>query len=162
MSSPPQYSLKYAPRDKSHMISQKGVFYEVTKEKKLLWTDEKGKDFIFQSEQELDIFVEKHSHEYNRSIPISTTDNIPGKIVKEYKGIVYASSSELAGYQKQQTRIVRNVENVLAELEIQAIKIGANAVIGVQIAANNSTGMALNILGSSDSITLIATAVIIE
>ena len=144
------------------MISEKGHFYEVTKDGKSLWTDGNDKDFIFESEQELDIFVEKYAYEYNRSIPISTTDSIPGKIIKDYKGIVYASSSELAGYQKQQTRIVRNVQNVLNELEIQAKKLGANAVIGVNIAANNSTGMALNILGSSDSITLIATAVVIE
>jgi uncharacterized protein YbjQ (UPF0145 family) len=53
------------------------------------------------------------------------------------------------------------LERVLQALENEAIRIGANALVGINITANSSTGTALNLLGSSDSITVIGTAVLV-
>lgn len=104
------------------MISAKGHFYEISKNKKLIWEDFKGNQHEFNTEEKLDEFVENHMNNWNSSIIMTSTEFVPGKTIKEYKGLVYASSSELAGYQKQQTRLKRNTENVLKELEVEAIK----------------------------------------
>lgn len=98
---------------------------------------------------------------YKSSIPMTTTSEIQNKVIKEYKGIVYSSSSQIAGLEKQQTRMKIGLERVLQALENEALGIGANAVVGINITANSSTGTALNILGSSDSITVIGTAVLV-
>ena len=94
-------------------------------------------------------------------IYISSIDNVPGKKTKEFKGIVFASVSELAAFEKQQSRLIRSTYGVLKSLESQAIDLGANAVVGIRIAANNSTGTAWS-GGSSDSLTAIGTAVVVE
>lgn len=93
-------------------------------------------------------------------IYISTIDNVPGKKTIEYKGVVYASVSEVAAFEKQQSRLMRSTHGVLKSLEAQALILGANAVVGISIAANNSTGTAWS-GGSSDSLTAIGTAVVV-
>jgi uncharacterized protein YbjQ (UPF0145 family) len=94
---------------------------------------------------------------------LTTTDSIPGKKVLEYKRIVFSSSSEMSslGSGAQHDRLVRSTYAALKSLEIQAQELGANAVIGISIEANNSTGTGLT-GGSSDSITATGTAVVIE
>ena len=95
-------------------------------------------------------------------LPISTISTIPGKNIIEYKGLVYSSISEVAGLQKQQTRLQRSIEVAFQEIDEQAFKIGANAIVGLFVAINNSTGAAINVMGSSDAVTVLGTAVVID
>ena len=94
---------------------------------------------------------------------LTTTDSVPGKKVLEYKRIVFSSSSEQSGLGSgaQHDRLLRSTQAALKSLESQAQALGANAVIGISIVANNSTGTGLT-GGSSESITATGTAVVIE
>jgi len=95
-------------------------------------------------------------------IIMTTTPDIPGKEIKEYKRILFSSSSELAGHNRQATRLRKTAESALAGLEEQAISIGANAIIGITISANSSQGGSAAFFGSSDAIIAMGTAVVVE
>lgn len=95
-------------------------------------------------------------------IILTTTDSIPGRNIKEYKRILFASSSELGGFNRQSTRLTKTAENALLSLQEQALSIGANAIIGVTVSANSSQGGSAALFGSSDAIIAVGTAVVIE
>lgn len=98
------------------------------------------------------------------NLKIFTVDNLSQHIVEDELGLVSGSSSKLAlwGLSKQSKRLDSSYEIALFNLKYEAAMIGANAIIGLRFALNNSTGSALNIAGSSEAIMLIGTAVIIR
>lgn len=80
---------------------------------------------------------------------ITTTPQIEGKQIKEYKGIVFGEvvngvdfikdftagiTNILGGRSKSyESELVEARQNALAELETRAFEIGANAVVGIDI-----------------------------
>ena len=98
----------------------------------------------------------------NFRILMTTTPEIAGKKIIEIKRILISSSSELGGLNKQSTRLKNAAEVALLGLEKQAIEIGANAIVGITMAANSSQGGSSALFGSSDAIIAIGTAVVIE
>jgi uncharacterized protein YbjQ (UPF0145 family) len=82
------------------------------------------------------------------------------KVVEEL-GLVFGNSSKQAfwGLSTQANRLSRAYEAALANLKYDAALMGADAVIGVTFALNNSTGSAALIAGSSEAVMLLGTAV---
>lgn len=82
--------------------------------------------------------------------------------VKEELGIVFGNSSKQAfwGLSTQANRLSRAYDAALLNLKYDAAALGADAVIGVTFALNNSTGSsAVIIAGSSEAVMLLGTAV---
>ena len=102
---------------------------------------------------------------------ITTTDNIIGKSIKEYRGIVFGEVSNGINYAKDYAIAFRNITGGRsAELEDELIStradainemigraetVGANAVIGVKIDYETMNGTMLVVIASG-------TAVIVE
>jgi len=95
------------------------------------------------------------------NLKVFTLDGLSGYEIIDEIGLVSGSSSKLAlwGLSKQSKRLESSYEIALFNLKSEAALLGANAVIGLRIALNNSTGSALNIAGSSEAVMLIGTAV---
>ncbi len=93
---------------------------------------------------------------------LTTTQEIPGQKIKKILRIVFASSSEVAGLNRQETRLRKTAESALIGLEKQAIEIGANAIIGITVSANSSQGGSSALFGSSDAVLAMGTAVLLE
>lgn len=88
-----------------------------------------------------------------------------GLNIEEVFGIVFGNSSKQAfwGLSTQADRLSRAYDAALLNLKYGAVLLGANAVVGVTFALNNSTGSsAVGIAGSSEAVMLIGTAVRIQ
>lgn len=92
---------------------------------------------------------------------VFTVSNPTSLLVTEEIGIVFGNSSKQAfwGLSTQANRLSRAYEVALINLKYDAAELGADAVIGVTFALNNSTGSSAKIAGSSDSVMLLGTAV---
>jgi uncharacterized protein YbjQ (UPF0145 family) len=91
------------------------------------------------------------------------TTELPGTLkVSESLGLVFGSSSKQAfwGFSTQSNRLTRAYEVALADMKYEAAAIGANAIVAIRFALNNSTGSAAALAGSSEAVVLIGTAVI--
>lgn len=68
---------------------------------------------------------------------ISTTDNIEGKKISEYLGIVSSSSYIIAGGfpKKLNEKWSETIAKCQAEITAQAAKMNANAIVGVSMGA---------------------------
>jgi uncharacterized protein YbjQ (UPF0145 family) len=86
--------------------------------------------------------------------PISVT-------VSEEIGLVFGNSSKQAfwGLSTQANRLSRAYEDALLGMKYDAATMGADAVLGVHFALNNSTGSSSKIAGSSEAVMLLGTAV---
>ncbi len=93
------------------------------------------------------------------------TTELPGHLkVSESKGLVFGSSSKQAfwGFSTQANRLTRAYEVALADMKHEAALKGANAIVAIRFALNNSTGSAAAIAGSSEAVVLIGTAVVTQ
>jgi uncharacterized protein YbjQ (UPF0145 family) len=95
------------------------------------------------------------------SIYLSTLTGPPDIEVEKTLGIVFGSSSRIAwGFNKQADRLSAAMEAAIFDLEDQVLARGGNAAIGVSFALNSSTGGASNILGASEGVMVLGTAVL--
>jgi len=91
-----------------------------------------------------------------------TLETPPGLVLEESFGLVFGNSSKQAfwGLSTQANRLSRAYEAAYASLRFDAASVGANAVLGIRFALNNSTGSsAAGIAGSSEAVMLLGTAV---
>ncbi len=96
------------------------------------------------------------------NIKVFTTHNPVSIQVQSELGLVFGNSSKQAfwGLSSQANRLSRAYEVALQNLKYDAAVMGADAVIGVSFALNNSTGSgAMLITGSSEAVMLLGTAV---
>lgn len=94
-------------------------------------------------------------------LPIFTT-NSPMSLGQYVEvGLVFGTSSKVAfwGLSKQSDRLTSAYQVALANLRFEAASLGADAVVGVTFALNNSTGSAAVLGGSSEAVMLLGTAV---
>ena len=94
----------------------------------------------------------------------TTPSSVTGTIKQEF-GLVFGNSSKQAfwGLSTQADRLSRAYDAALSNLRYDAAALGANAVVGIQFALNNSTGSGAQIItGSSEAVMLLGTAVTIE
>ena len=99
---------------------------------------------------------------YDFKILMTTTAEIPGRKIKKVIRIIVASSSQIAGLNRQATRLYKTAESSLIALENIALAVGANAVVGVTFSANSSQGGSAALFGSSDAVIAMGTAVLLE
>jgi len=93
---------------------------------------------------------------------VTTTNDISGKRIVEYKGIVFGEVFDLAGTGWTNSTIIDNCEGALIKsknlaldkLKENAFKIGANAIVGVSFV--------FNYIGHSVSVSATGTAVVVE
>lgn len=99
--------------------------------------------------------------EFALQIQVFTTENPMSIQVENEIGIVFGNSSVQAfwGMSTQANRLSRAYEAALANLMFNAKALGADAVIGVRFALNNSTGSSAVLAGSSEAVMLLGTAV---
>ena len=85
---------------------------------------------------------------------------VTAKINREL-GLVFGNSSKQAfwGLSTQADRLTRAYEAALDNLRYDAAHRGANAIVGITFALNNSTGSSSSIAGSSEAVMLLGTAV---
>ena len=96
------------------------------------------------------------------NIKVFTTLNPVSLQVKSELGLVFGNSSKQAfwGLSSQANRLSRAYEAALLNLKYDAAVMGADAVIGVSFALNNSTGSGTTLItGSSEAVMLLGTAV---
>jgi uncharacterized protein YbjQ (UPF0145 family) len=101
--------------------------------------------------------------ELAQNIVCHTVESPPDLEITESIGLVFGNSSKQAfwGLSTQANRLSRAYEAALANLRFDAAAMGANAVVGVRFALNNSTGSAAAVLtGSSEAVMLLGTAVV--
>ena len=99
----------------------------------------------------------------SKNVRCFTTDSpTAAKIIDEH-GLVFGNSSKLAfwGLSTQADRLSRAYDAALANLRYDTAALGANGVVGIRFALNNSTGATL-IVGSSEAVMLLGTAVTIK
>jgi uncharacterized protein YbjQ (UPF0145 family) len=94
-------------------------------------------------------------------ILVFSTENPVSIQVESEVGLVFGNSSVQAffGLSNQANRLSRAYEAALAHMKYNASQLGADAVIGVNFALNNSTGSAAVLAGSSEAVMLLGTAV---
>jgi uncharacterized protein YbjQ (UPF0145 family) len=96
------------------------------------------------------------------AIKVFTTLNPVSIDVRTELGLVFGNSSKQAfwGLSTQANRLSRAYEAALQNLKYDAALMGADAVIGVTFALNNSTGSGATLItGSSEAVMLLGTAV---
>ena len=78
----------------------------------------------------------------SKSVQCFTTDNPATGVIQKELGLIFGASSKLAfwGLSTQADRLTRAYEAALSDLRYEAAVAGANAVIGIRFALNNSTG----------------------
>jgi len=114
-------------------------------------------------QQELEAAEFQRFMEEAENIACFTVDSPPGLAIKESIGLVFGNSSKQAfwGLSTQANRLSRAYEVAYANLKFDAASLGANAVVGVRFALNNSTGSAaVGLAGSSEAVMLLGTAVV--
>lgn len=96
-------------------------------------------------------------------IIVTSLHQLPGVSIVEILDVIFATTSSIAlGLNKQSTRLERVMDTAMLELKIQAEMLGADAVVGLQFALNNSEGAGAlvgNLGGSSEAVLLMGTAV---
>ncbi len=93
---------------------------------------------------------------------VSTLDSVPEGQVIQSLGLVFGNSSKQAfwGFSTQANRLSRAYDAALINMKYEAASIGADAVVAVKFALNNSSGSANKLLtGSSEAVMLLGTAV---
>jgi uncharacterized protein YbjQ (UPF0145 family) len=103
--------------------------------------------------------------ELSKSVQCFTTDVPVSRGIKREFGLVFGTSSKQAfwGLSTQADRLNRAYDAALSNLRYEAAALGANAVIGIRFALNNSTGSGNTLItGSSEAVMLLGTAVVIE
>ena len=101
--------------------------------------------------------------ERSESIQVFTTLSPIGLTIESELGLVFGNSSKQAfwGLSTQANRLSRAYEAALINLKYDAALLGANAVVGVSFALNNSSGSGNKLIaGSSEAVMLLGTAVI--
>jgi uncharacterized protein YbjQ (UPF0145 family) len=98
---------------------------------------------------------------FAKELQVFTTENPRSIQVESEVGIVFGNSSVQAfwGFSTQANRLSRAYEAALANLKFNAKELGADAVVGVRFALNNSTGSSAALAGSSEAVMLLGTAV---
>lgn len=99
----------------------------------------------------------------SESVQVYTTLSPSGMQIESELGLVFGNSSKQAfwGLSTQANRLSRAYEAALINLKYDAALLGANAVVGVSFALNNSTGSGNKLIaGSSEAVMLLGTAVI--
>ena len=95
------------------------------------------------------------------AMPMTTLHTRPGRHITESRGLVFGSSSRVAwGLNKQSDRLTYAMSAALLDLENSAQALKATAVVGVTFALNSSAGSSVNILGSSEGVLVMGTAVV--
>lgn len=96
-----------------------------------------------------------------KAVRCFTTPLPAGTAIKQELGLVFGTSSKQAfwGLSTQADRLARAYEAALGNLCYDAASKGANAVVGITFALNNSTGSSAAIAGSSEAVMLLGTAV---
>jgi uncharacterized protein YbjQ (UPF0145 family) len=99
--------------------------------------------------------------EKSKDIRVFTIDEPKTVKITEELGLVFGNSSKQAfwGLSTQANRLTKAYEIALANLKYDAAVLGADAVIGIDFALNNSQGSAAVIAGSSEAVMLLGTAV---
>mmetsp|Transcript_71760 Transcript_71760/g.126678 ORF Transcript_71760/g.126678 Transcript_71760/m.126678 type:complete len:130 (-) Transcript_71760:61-450(-) len=104
-------------------------------------------------------------------VMLSTSEQIPGRKIKEYKGLVIGSTVRTKDMTKDITSAVRAMfggelphytqlmsdtrEEAISRLEDQAVGLGANAVVSLRLTSSN-------IAASASEVMAYGTAVVIE
>ncbi|HEY4226050.1 MAG TPA: hypothetical protein VGM70_09575 [Pseudolysinimonas sp.] len=97
------------------------------------------------------------------TLPMTTLTTLPGRRIVSSHGIVFGSSSRIAwGINTQADRLATATAAALIDLERSAKELDATAVVGVAFGLNSSTGSSANILGASEGVVVIGTAVVDE
>lgn len=115
-------------------------------------TDEQRMEFEAERETE---FVRMAAITLSTLPPPAAVDGL------EELGLVFGASSKQAwGLNSQADRLTQAYEAAAANLRIEAVRRGADAVYGVTFALNNSTGSNAELLaGGSEAVMLLGTAV---
>jgi len=103
--------------------------------------------------------------EQSTSVRCFTTDTPFTVPVQKEVGLVFGTSSKQAfwGLSTQSDRLTRAYDAALSNLKYEAAAKGANAILGIRFALNNSTGSAAMLLaGSSEAVMLLGTAVVLK
>jgi len=112
--------------------------------------------------RELDSYVEEVA-DYNRALGVKVfTVDVPSTFeVLEELGTVFGVSSKQAfwGLSKQSDRLSMAYDAALVDLKVQAYEMGADAIVGIRIALNNSEGSSARVAGSSEAVVILGTAV---
>ena len=98
---------------------------------------------------------------------VSTTDSIVGFRIVEHVGLVTGAASttgkhtdDTGGLNKQEGRMAWAIQEATARMVEKAAKLGANAIVGVTLAVNESEGSSISV--SSTGAGVMGTAVTIE
>ncbi len=97
-----------------------------------------------------------------QAMEVSTTNSLSENVGFVTLGLVFGTSSKQAfwGLSTQADRLTRAYDVALANLKFEAAGLGADAVIAITFALNNSTGSGNALLtGSSEAVMLLGTAV---
>lgn len=108
--------------------------------------------------------IEESISKKSQSVRCFTTDAPAMGSIQSEHGLVFGTSSKQAfwGLSTQADRLTRAYDAALSSLRYEAATLGANAVIGIRFALNNSTGSgATSFVGSSEAVMLLGTAVVI-
>ena len=90
----------------------------------------------------------------------TTLPSLPGREIAEDFGLVFGTSSKMAlGLNKQSTRIELALDAAIKDMKVRAKLKGADAVLGVQFALNNSQGSLATAGGSSEGVCVMGSAV---
>jgi len=113
-------------------------------------------------EEEAREFLEK-----SKNLFCSTIENPEGMEIFESMGLVFGNSSVQAfwGLSTQANRLTRAYEAALLNLKFNAAQLGADAVVGIRFALNNSQGskaLDIGLAGSSEAVMLLGTAVVLK
>ena len=109
--------------------------------------------------------IENTIAEKSVAVRCFTTDLPASGQVKGEHGLVFGTSSKQAfwGLSTQADRLTRAYDAALSNLKYEAAALGANAVVGIRFALNNSTGSGATLLtGSSEAVMLLGTAVVLD
>lgn len=125
-----------------------------------------GNDGWIFNPQDLDSYREQLADEAKAlGMKVLSVDTPQTFEVLEELGTVFGVSSKQAfwGLSKQSNRLARAYDAALIDLKVQAHEMGADAIVGLRVALNNSQGSsASGIAGSSEAVVLLGTAVRIK
>ena len=95
---------------------------------------------------------------------MSTLDSVPGMKVVKSLGLVYATSSRIAwsGINTQANRLENAMNAALIGIQLEAEGRKANAILGLSVGVNSSQGASAALMGSSEGILVVGTAVVLE
>lgn len=97
-----------------------------------------------------------------KGMHVTALPDFAGKTISHDFGLVFGNSSKQAfwGLSTQANRLSRAYDGALLNLKYEAARLGADAVVAVTFALNNSTGSsASGLAGSSEAVMLLGSAV---